>query len=69
MIIEFCTGCGGTGKSHLIMFVSKWVEKILINPGPVKPKVLLLAFTGVASSLIGNENTFRIIFRNFVGTS
>ena len=51
------------------MFVSKWVEKILINPGPVKPKVLLLAFTGVAPSLIGNENTFRIIFRNFVGTS
>ena len=35
------------------MVVSKWVEKILIRPGPVKPKVLLLAFTGVASSLIG----------------
>ena len=48
------TGCGGTGKSHLIMVVSKWVEKMFINPGPVNPKVLLLAFTGVASSLIGD---------------
>ena len=47
------TGCGGTGKSHLIRAVSKWVTKILLKPGPVKPKVLLLAYTGAASSLIG----------------
>ena len=53
LLTQICfQGCGGTGKSHLIMVVSKWVEKILIRPGPVKPKVLLLAFIGVASSLI-----------------
>ena len=56
MLITIFTGCGGTGKSHLITTVSKWVEKILINPGPVKPKVLLLAFTGIAASLIGKKS-------------
>ena len=51
-------GCGGTGKSHLIMAVSKWITKILQKkknrkPSDGKPKVLLLAYTGAASSLIG----------------
>ena len=48
------------GKSHLIRTISQWTEKILTkqtNPYekvPYTPKVLLLAFTGSASSLIGN---------------
>ena len=61
----FHTGCGGTGKSHLIRTVSKWVEKILLNPGPVKPKVLLLAFTGVAASLIGKFAMYGNVFQRF----
>ena len=52
----FLIGCGGTGKSHLIRTVSKWITKILYGSGPVKPKVLLLAYTGAASSLIGKPN-------------
>ena len=49
-------GNGGTGKSHLIKTISKWAEKILREPGDIKPKVLLLAYSGVAASLIGNDN-------------
>jgi hypothetical protein len=38
----------------LIKTVSKWIEKILMKAGEAnKLKVLLLAFTGVAASLIG----------------
>ena len=57
-------GCGGTGKSHLIRAVSKWITKILLKPGPVNPKVLLLAYTGAASSLIGKPkfNVNLVIF-------
>ena len=54
------TGEGGTGKSYLIRTVSKWAEKILEKAGQYKPKVLLLAFTGSASSLIG-----KYYFQNF----
>ena len=48
-------GGGGTGKSYLIMAVSQWIEKILrkATDNPENPKVLLLAYTGVAASLIG----------------
>ena len=48
-------GDGGTGKSHLISIASKWAEKILIKSGdnPNRPKILLLAPTGKAASLIG----------------
>ena len=47
-------GGGGTGKSFLIKTVSKWVEKILMKAGEAnKIKVLLLAYTEVAASLIG----------------
>ena len=49
-------GNGGTGKSHVIKTISKWTEKILGGPGEIKPKVLLLAYSGVAASLIGNDN-------------
>ena len=49
------TGNGGTGKSHLIKTLSKWIEKILSGAGEITPKVLLLAFSGVAACLIGNE--------------
>ena len=48
-------GGGGVGKSYLITTVAKWVEKILLNPGPISHKVLLLAFTGFAASLIGKS--------------
>ena len=54
-------GGGGAGKSHLIRIVSQWTEKILMRQTePYKaeaytPKVLLLAYTGSASSLIGND--------------
>ena len=49
------TGGGGTGKSYLIQTTSQWVDKILreANDNPEKPKVLLLAYTGNAASLIG----------------
>jgi hypothetical protein len=47
-------GGGGTGKTYLIRTTSKWVEKILLKAGEAnRIKVLLLAFTGVAASLIG----------------
>ena len=48
-------GGGGVGKSYLIRTVAKWAEKILRKAGdnPLKPKVLLLAPTGMAASLIG----------------
>jgi hypothetical protein len=48
------TGGGGVGKSYLIITLAKWITKILANIDPNKAKVLLLAFTGVAASLIGN---------------
>ena len=59
-------GNGGVGKSHLIKTISKWTEKILGGPGEIKPKVLLLAFSGVAASLIGNDNFYLKQFVNFV---
>ena len=50
----FFLGGGGTGKSYLIKTVSKWVEKILMKAGEAnRIKALLLAYTGVAASLIG----------------
>ena len=48
------TGAGGVGKSYLIITLAKWTTKILAITDPNKAKVLLLAFTGVAASLIGN---------------
>ena len=48
------TGGGGVGKSYLIITLAKWTTKILASTDPNKAKVLLLAFTGVAASLIGN---------------
>ena len=46
-------GCGGTGKSHLIKAVSKWITNVLFKAGPKTLKVLLLCWTGAAASLIG----------------
>ena len=52
--ICYLLGGGGVGKTYLIKTVSKWIEKILMKAGEAnKLKVLLLAFTGVAASLIG----------------
>lgn len=49
------TGGAGVGKSFLIIVLVKFIEKILRLPGdhPEKPKVALLAPTGIAASLIG----------------
>ena len=58
-------GEGGCGKSYLISAISKWTEKILGTESepysdlPYKPRVLLLAATGSASSLIGKYDIFR----------
>lgn len=54
-MICFKLGGGGTGKSYLIQTTSQWVDKILreANDNPLKPKILLLAYTGNAASLIG----------------
>ena len=45
----------GTGKSTVIRAMSLWSESILLKQGdhPHKPRVLLLAPTGKAASLIG----------------
>ena len=48
-------GEGGTGKTYLIKTMSKWVQKILLQAGKEKLKVILLAYTGVAASLIGKS--------------
>ena len=59
-IISIQIGGGGVGKSYLIRTMSQWIEKILMKQAepyvavPYTPKVLLLAFTGSAASLIGN---------------
>ena len=50
-------GPGGTGKSHLIKILSKWIEKTLRVAGddPDNPKVLIMTFTGKAAINIGNN--------------
>ena len=49
-------GGGGVGKSFLIRLISQYVNKFLIKVGddPNKPKVIIMAPTGIAASLIGN---------------
>jgi hypothetical protein len=49
------TGGAGVGKSNVIRAVSKWGEKILRKAGdhPNKPRILLMAPTGMAASVIG----------------
>ena len=41
----------------MIRVLAKWLEFILRKPGdhPMKPKVLLLGFTGMAANLIGKK--------------
>lgn len=48
-------GGAGNGKSDVIKVIAAWVEKILRKAGdhPNKPRVLKLAATGKAASLIG----------------
>ena len=57
----------------MIKTVSKWIEKILMKAGEAnKLKVLLLAFTGVAASLIGKYyliNEMKAFFSNLVSFS
>ena len=54
-VIHFIIGGGGVGKTFLTSIMSQFVEKILRNVGdhPFQPKVLLVAPTGIAASLIG----------------
>ena len=48
------TGGGGVGKSYLIRTISKWIVKVLLKKAdPNTTKVILLAYTGAATSLIG----------------
>ena len=46
---------GGCGKSYLIQIIAQFVENILRQVGedPLKPKVIKMAPTGIAASLIG----------------
>ena len=48
------TGGAGTGKTWVILVTSQWVELILrvVGNDPSKPKILILAPTGVAADLI-----------------
>ena len=48
-------GCAGSGKTHVIITVSEWVQLILQKSGDSMecPYVLKTAFTGTAASLIG----------------
>ena len=48
------TGGAGTGKSFCIKSISKWTETILRRSGdhPNLPRVLIVAPTGIAASLI-----------------
>ena len=52
---KYFLGGGGVGKSFLIKVVSRHIDKLLTKVGdnPNKPKILLLAPTGKAASLIG----------------
>ena len=57
-------GGGGVGKSFMINVISKWAEYLLRKSGdePTFPKVLLMAPTGKAASLIGKKEyiTFQL---------
>ena len=55
ILLFYSKGGGGVGKSYLIWLLSQWIELITQRQGdpPNKPKVLLLAPTGIAASLIG----------------
>ena len=57
-------GGGGVGKSYLINVVSKWAEFFLRQRGddPLHPKVLLMAPTGKAATLIGNDSISFLYF-------
>ena len=70
-IIHFIIGGGGVGKTFLTSIMSQFVEKILRNVGdhPFQPKVLLVAPTGIAASLIGkcyDEITFNHLNHMYV---
>ena len=61
------SGGAGSGKSHVIRVVAKWLEFILRKPGdhPMKPKVLLLGFTGMAANLIGKTVQLSLVKNYF----
>ena len=53
----------GVGKSKTIEAMAKWAELILLKEDHevFKPRVLVVAFTGKAASLIGKQS-FQITF-------
>jgi hypothetical protein len=64
-------GGAGSGKSNVIRALSKWAEKTLCKAGdhPNKPRVLLLAPTGMAASIIGGttmHSAFQLNFGNIL---
>jgi hypothetical protein len=64
-------GGAGSGKSNVIRALSKWAEKTLCKAGdhPNKPRVLFLAPTGMAASIIGGttmHSAFQLNFDNIV---
>ena len=50
--------CLGVGKSKTIEAMAKWAELILLKEDHevFKPRVLVVAFTGKAASLIGKKH-------------
>ena len=55
--------CLGVGKSKTIEAMAKWAELILLREDHevFKPRVLILAFTGKAASLIGKNIVVKTI--------
>ena len=55
--------CLGVGKSKTIEAMAKWAELILLKEDHevFKPRVLILAFTGKAASLIGKNIVIKTI--------
>ena len=53
-------GGGGCGKSYLNQTLAMWIDHILRKKEDDldRPKVLLLAFTGVAASIIGDSTIY-----------
>lgn len=50
----FCSGVGGTGKSHMIDAIVVLMRELFQPEGSQLPVVLVMAPTGVAASQIGS---------------
>ena len=65
----YFTGGAGVGKTFLINLLAKWCEWILRKPGdnPLKPKILLMAHTGIAAHLINGTTLHTALGFKFGG--